>query len=946
MKSNDIIVKGARVNNLKNIDVTIPRNKFVVITGLSGSGKSSLAFDTLYAEGQRRYVESLSSYARQFLGRMSKPECDFIKGLPPAIAIEQKVNNRNSRSTVGTSTEIYDYLRLLFARIGKTYSPVSGTLVKKHTTADVINAIKQLPDGVKFALLSPIIIPEGRILHQQLEILLKGGYSRLENNGNFIPITDAIDSHNDNSKQHYRLLIDRMAAPISTDDELRLLDSVATAFYEGHDECILLIYNTDGTTSEQVFSKRFEADGITFKEPNDLMFNFNNPIGACETCEGFGSIIGIDENLVVPNKTLSIYDDAVMCWRGQVMSEWKNAFIGIASKYDFPIHRPYYQLTQQQRDLLWHGCPDFPGIDGFFEWIKGKSYSIQYRVLLARYRGKTVCPTCHGSRLKVDANYVKINGKTIGDLVHLPIDQLAQWFRDLKLSTEDTTIAKRLLTEINNRLSFLIEVGLPYLTLDRLSGTLSGGESQRINLATSLGSTLVGSIYILDEPSIGLHPRDNDRLIRVLKKLQALGNTVVVVEHDEEIMRAADYIIDMGPEAGRLGGEVVYQGTIDNLIERETRNEERETENEIPPSTISYTLKYLTGQMKIALPNHRRHWNNYIEVKGAAQNNLKGIDVKFPLGVMTVVTGVSGSGKSTLINDILYHALARHLGDSADAPGTYSSLGGDIDLVKAVEFVDQDPIGKSSRSNPAIYLKAFDEIRQLFAQQQLSKQMGYNAGFFSFNSPGGRCEECKGDGKISIDMQFMANITLTCDTCHGRRFSNNALEVTYRGKSVYDVLEMTVNQAIEFFSEEITYNEKKIVARLKPLQDVGLGYIKLGQSSSTLSGGENQRVKLASFLSGEKKNHTLFIFDEPTTGLHFHDINTLMKSFNQLIDRDNSIIIIEHNLEVIKCADHVIDLGPEGGDGGGNIVATGTPEQIIENSTSYTAKWLKKTLGR
>lgn len=949
MKGNDIIVKGARVNNLKNIDVTIPRNKFVVITGLSGSGKSSLAFDTLYAEGQRRYVESLSSYARQFLGRMTKPECDFIKGLPPAIAIEQKVNNRNSRSTVGTSTEIYDYLRLLFARIGKTYSPISGQLVKKHTTTDVINAIKQLPEGVRFALLSPIILPEGRNLSQQLDILLKGGYSRLEKDGKFISINDALEASND-ATTHYRLLIDRMASPITNDDELRLLDSIATAFYEGHDECILLIFNADGTTSEQVFSKRFEADGITFKEPNDLMFNFNNPIGACDTCEGFGSIIGIDENLVVPNKTLSVYDDAVMCWRGQVMSEWKNAFIRIASKYDFPIHRPYYQLTQQQRDLLWHGCPEFPGIDGFFEWIKSKSYSIQYRVLLARYRGKTVCPKCQGSRLKADANYVKINGKTIGDLVHLPIDQLAQWFRDLKLSTEDSTIAKRLLTEINNRLSFLIEVGLPYLTLDRLSGTLSGGESQRINLATSLGSTLVGSIYILDEPSIGLHPRDNDRLIKVLKMLQSLGNTVVVVEHDEEIMRAADYIIDMGPEAGRLGGKVVYQGTIDNLMNRGPEIEDRDynsqlsTINDKRKSPTSYTLKYLTGEMKIATPSHRRHWNSYIEVKGAAHHNLKGIDVKFPLGVMTVVTGVSGSGKSTLVNDILYRALARQLGESAEAPGTYSSLGGDIDLVKAVEFVDQDPIGKSSRSNPAIYLKAFDEIRQLFAHQQLSKQMGYNAGFFSFNSPGGRCEECKGDGKISIEMQFMANITLTCDTCHGRRFSNNALEVTYRGKSIYDVLEMTVNQAIEFFSEENTYNEKKIVNRLKPLQDVGLGYIKLGQSSSTLSGGENQRVKLASFLSGEKKNHTLFIFDEPTTGLHFHDINTLMKSFNQLIDRGNTIIIIEHNLEVIKCADHVIDLGPEGGDGGGNLVVTGTPEQVAQNTESHTAMWLRKVL--
>ena len=928
MKGNDIIVKGARVNNLKNIDVTIPRNKLVVITGLSGSGKSSLAFDTLYAEGQRRYVESLSSYARQFLGRMSKPECDFIKGLPPAIAIEQKVNNRNSRSTVGTSTEIYDYLRLLFARIGKTYSPVSGEQVKKHTTSDVIDAIKALPDGTRFALLAPIHVPSGRSRGDQLDVLLKGGYSRVEENGKFMSITNAIMIA-DEPNHSFRLLVDRLAAPISYDDELRLRDSITTAFYEGQDECIILAFNADGSTSELQFSKRFEADGITFKEPSDLMFNFNNPIGACDTCEGFGNIVGVDENLVVPNKTLSVYDDAVMCWRGQVMSEWKNAFIRLASKYDFPIHKPYYQLTKEQHDLLWHGCPEFPGIDGFFEWIKSKSYSIQYRVLMARYRGKTICPTCHGSRLKADASYVKISGKSIGDLVHMPIDELTQWFKDLKLESEDAVIAKRLLTEINNRLSFLMEVGLPYLTLDRLSGTLSGGESQRINLATSLGSTLVGSIYILDEPSIGLHPRDNDRLIHVLRMLQELGNTVVVVEHDEEIMRAADYIIDMGPEAGRLGGEVVYQGTIGNL---------KNIDN-------SFTLKYLTGEMKIALPSHRRHWNNYIEVKGAAQNNLKGIDVKFPLGVMTVVTGVSGSGKSTLVNDILFKALARQLGESADAPGTYSSLGGDIDLVKAVEFVDQDPIGKSSRSNPAIYLKAFDEIRHLFAQQQLSKQMGYNAGFFSFNSPGGRCEECKGDGKITIEMQFMANITLTCDTCHGRRFSNNALEVTYRDKSIYDVLEMTVNQAIEFFSQANTFNEKKIVARLKPLQDVGLGYIKLGQSSSTLSGGENQRVKLASFLSGEKKEHTLFIFDEPTTGLHFHDINTLMKSFNQLINRGHTIIIIEHNLDVIKCADHIIDLGPEGGVAGGSVVVTGTPEDVAKHGTSHTAQWLRKILN-
>ena len=927
-KGNQIIIKGARVNNLKNIDVNIPRNKLVVITGLSGSGKSSLAFDTLYAEGQRRYVESLSSYARQFLGRMAKPECDFIKGVPPAIAIEQKVNNRNSRSTVGTSTEIYDYLRLLFARVGKTYSPVSNEEVKKHTAADVIKAITALSDGTRFALLAPIITPPERDIKQQLDILLKGGYSRVEIDGKFLPIAQAMES-DEQTLSHCRLLVDRMVAPITTDDELRLRDSIATAFYEGQQQCSLLIFNTDGSMTEKVFSKRFEADGITFKEPDDLMFNFNNPIGACERCEGFGNVIGIDENLVVPNKTLSVYDDAVMCWRGQVMSGWKDAFIAIAAKHDFPIHRPYHKLTDEQRDLLWHGCEDFPGIDGFFEFIKSKSYSIQYRVLLARYRGKSTCPVCKGSRLKPDAAYVKIDGKTIGELVHMPIDQLAAWFKQLTLGTEETVIAKRLLQEINSRLSFLVEVGLPYLTLDRLSGTLSGGESQRINLATSLGSTLVGSVYILDEPSIGLHPRDNDRLINVLKQLRSLGNTVVVVEHDEEIMRAADYIIDMGPDAGRLGGEVVYQGTIDNL-------------KEIPNS---YTLKYLTGEMKIDIPKHRRHWNNFIEVKGAAQNNLKGIDVKFPLGVMTVVTGVSGSGKSTLVNDILYQALARHYEISAETPGTHEAITGDLDRISHVEFVDQDPIGKSSRSNPAIYLKAFDEIRHLFAEQQLARQMGYNAGFFSFNSPGGRCEECKGDGKITIEMQFMANVTLTCEACHGKRFSNNALEVLFRGKNIYDILDMTVNQAIEFFSETNTFNERKIAARLKPLQDVGLGYIKLGQSSSTLSGGENQRVKLASFLSGEKKSPTLFIFDEPTTGLHFHDINTLMKSFNQLLDRGHTLVIIEHNIDVIKCADHIIDMGPEGGNEGGTIVAQGTPEQVAKANVGHTAPWLRKTLN-
>ena len=928
MISNDIVIQGARVNNLKNVNVTIPRNKFVVITGLSGSGKSSLAFDTLYAEGQRRYVESLSSYARQFLGRMTKPDCDFIRGLPPAIAIEQKVNNRNSRSTVGTSTEIYDYLRLLFARVGKTYSPVSGQLVKKHTSADVLNKINSYPDGTRFALLTRITVPDGRDFATELDVLQKGGYSRLECGGRFVPITQVMQDPAAKSGD-YRLLIDRMSVTHDKADEMRLLDSLQTAFYEGNGECILQMHIDGGAVEEHQFSKSFEADGIKFQEPNDLMFNFNNPIGACPTCEGFGKVMGIDESLVIPNKTLSVYDDAVMCWRGQVMSEWKNALIRVAEANKFPIHRPYYKLTQAQKDFLWHGNATFGGIDGFFDFVKSKSYNIQYRVMLARYRGKTVCPTCHGSRLKPEAGYVKVGGKSIGELVQMPVSELRQWFGQLKLDDTDQTVAKRVLTEIANRLDYMVEVGLGYLTLDRLSSTLSGGESQRINLATSLGSSLVGSIYILDEPSIGLHSRDTDRLIKVLRMLQQLGNTVVVVEHDEDIIRAADYLIDIGPEAGRLGGQVVYQGKV----------------NALSHATQSYTLKYLTGELKIPVPTSRRKSSSYIEVKGAAENNLKGVDVKFPLGVMTAVTGVSGSGKSTLVTGILYRALARHFGDSCDTPGTYASLEGDLQQLSGVEFVDQNPIGKSSRSNPATYIKAFDEIRKLFAEQQLSKQMGYKAGYFSFNAPGGRCEECKGEGKITIEMQFMADITLTCDACHGKRFSKSALEVTYRGKNIYDVLDMTVNQAIEFFSASNTFNEKKIVNRLKPLQDVGLGYIKLGQSSSTLSGGENQRVKLASFLSGDRKQHTMFIFDEPTTGLHMHDINTLMRSLDRLVQHGHTLVVIEHNLDVIKCADHVIDLGPEGGDRGGNVVATGTPEEVAACPESYTGQYLKAKLG-
>ena len=926
MAENEIIAKGVRVNNLKNIDVSIPRNKFVVITGLSGSGKSSLAFDTLYAEGQRRYVESLSSYARQFLGKMAKPECDFIKGLPPAIAIEQKVNTRNSRSTVGTSTEIYDYLRMLFARIGKTISPVSGEVVKRHTPEDVITAIHSYPAGTRLAILTPIVVPDGRSLSQHLEVLAKEGYSRLERDGSFLQIADVIGNA-DACSATYNLLVDRLAVSDSTDDDGRIFDSVETAFFEGHDECLLKLWTPDGI-DELHFSKRFEADGIEFKEPTDLMFNFNNPIGACPCCEGFGKVIGIDESLVVPDKSLSVYDGAVYCWRGEKMGEWKREFIHVAATCDFPIHKPYFQLTEAQKELLWHGNKQFPGIDGFFKYIESKAYNIPYRVLLARYRGKTVCPECHGSRLKREASFVKINGCSITDIVKMPIKSLTEWFNNLQLTETDAKVAKRLLVEIRSRLNFMNEVGLGYLTLDRLSSTLSGGESQRINLATSLGSSLVGSMYILDEPSIGLHSRDTSRLIGVLKSLRDLGNTVIVVEHDEDIMRQADYLIDIGPEAGRHGGEVIYQGDVASLAK----------------ATSSYTLQYLNGEREIPLPPFRRKWTNYIEIVGAAANNLKQVTARFPLGILTVVTGVSGSGKSTLVKDTLYRALMRHFGESADAPGVHRLMRGDIDSISKVEFVDQSPIGKSTRSNPATYLKAFDEIRRLYSEQQLSVQMDYTPGFFSFNSPGGRCEECKGEGTITIEMQFMADITLPCECCHGKRYSKNALEVLYRGKNISDVLDMTVNQAIEFFSEEKGSIETKIVSRLKPLQDVGLGYIKLGQSSSTLSGGENQRVKLAYYLTGEKHSPTLFIFDEPTTGLHFHDINTLMKSFNQLIDNGHSIIIIEHNMDVIKCADYIIDMGPDGGDAGGEVVACGTPEEVAACDASITGHYLRSKL--
>lgn len=928
MAERNILVKGARVNNLKNIDIEIPRNKLVVITGLSGSGKSSLAFDTLYAEGQRRYVESLSAYARQFLGKMAKPETDFIKGLPPAIAIEQKVNTRNPRSTVGTSTEIYDYIRLLFGRVGKTYSPVTGELVKKHTVEDVIAVARSYPEGTRMAVITPVTLPEKRRFRTQLEVLLKGGYSRLVKDGEFIDIEHLLaDDSLPETASGYDLLVDRLSVAYEGDELSRLADSVETAFFEGHDEMSLLVWGTDGLHRHD-FSKRFEADGIVFREPSELMFNFNNPYGACPRCEGFGRVIGIDPNLVVPDPSLSVYDDAVMCWRGDKMSEWKRELIHLAPHIGFPIHRPYCDLTQAELDVLWHGNGRFKGIDGFFKMVEENQYKIQYRVMLARYRGKTRCPECNGSRLRKESEYVKVGGATISELVKMPVTDLKEWFAALKLDDNDKLVSSRLLVEINNRIGFLCDVGLGYLTLDRLSSTLSGGESQRINLATSLGSSLVGSLYILDEPSIGLHSRDTMKLIGVLRKLQQLGNTVVVVEHDEEIMRAADYLIDVGPEAGRHGGEIIYQGDVDKLM----------------TATDSYTVRYLNGELSIPVPARRRKWRDYIEVTGAREHNLKNIDVKFPLGVMTVVTGVSGSGKSTLVRDILYRAMVRHLGNPCDAPGLHRALGGDLNRISAVEFVDQNPIGKSSRSNPATYLKAFDEVRRLFSEQQGAKQMGFTPGYFSFNAEGGRCEECKGEGTITIEMQFMADIVIPCEACHGQRFKSDVLEITYNGKNINDVLNMTVNQAVEFFGESSDSICREIVRRLKPLQDVGLGYIKLGQSSSTLSGGENQRVKLAYFLAQEKPEPTMFIFDEPTTGLHFHDINTLMDSFNRLIAQGHTVIIIEHNLDVVKCADHVIDIGPEGGELGGNIVAAGTPEEIMACDASYTGHFLKEKL--
>ena len=932
--SSNIQIKGARVNNLRNVDVEFPRNRFTVVTGLSGSGKSSLAFDTLYAEGQRRYVESLSAYARQFLGRMHKPECDYIRGLPPAIAIEQKVNTRNPRSTVGTSTEIYDYMRLLFGRVGRTYSPVTGKEVRREGVGDVVAAVQALPGGTRIAVAAPVTMPEKRRFVTQLDVYQKAGYSRMvDADGNFEEIEDLLTSVDPESTDAggRMLLVDRMTSASDEDTLARLADSAETAFFEGHDALELLVWKKPGKPVRRSFSTRFEADGITFAEPSDQMFNFNNPYGACPRCEGFGKIMGIAESRVIPNPSLSVYDDAVMCWRGPKMSEFKREFIHAAGQVGFPVHRPYHDLTQEQKDMLWHGVPGSKGIDGFFEFIGTQQHKIQYRVMLANYRGKTTCPDCHGSRLRPETSYVRVGDKSIGELVTMPVADLLQWFSDLRLDEHDARIAQRLLVEIRSRLTFLVNVGLGYLTLDRLSNSLSGGESQRINLATSLGSSLVGSLYILDEPSIGLHSRDTEKLVGVLRSLQKIGNTVVVVEHDEDIMRHADYIVDVGKDAGSLGGTIVYQGPYSGLAEAKN----------------SHTADFLTGRDGIAVPTSRRKSRSYIDVKGAREHNLKDIDVRIPLGVLNVVTGVSGSGKSTLVRDILWRSLARHFGQPADAPGKFDGIGGDLSALGNVEFVDQNPIGKSSRSNPATYIKAYDEIRKLFADTQLSRQMGFTPAYFSFNTDGGRCDECKGEGTITIEMQFMSDITVECEACHGKRFKPEVLEVTYRGKNINDILDMTVDDAIAFFSaDKDNATARRVAERLKPLAEVGLGYVRLGQSSSTLSGGENQRVKLASFLGGAHTEPTMFIFDEPTTGLHLHDIKTLLKAFDRLIAEGHTVVVIEHNLDVIKCADNVIDIGPEGGERGGTLVATGTPEQIVAKGEGYTARYLSPKLKK
>lgn len=925
-----IRIEGARVHNLKNVTVEIPRNRLVVITGLSGSGKSSLAFDTLYAEGQRRYVESLSSYARQFLGRLDKPEVDHIRGISPAIAIDQKVSVRSSRSTVGTSTEIYDYLKLLFARAGKTYSPVSGKEVKRETSADVRELAMSLDEGTRIYVLAPLLPRKDRSLERQLEILSQQGYTRVQHKKELYRIGE-IPSDLLRTAKDWNILIDRLVVQKNDDEFLaRLSDSAESAFFEGLGTCIVQLSDEPGTSWK--FTNRFELDGMVFEEPGVNFFSFNNPVGACKRCEGFGSVIGIDESLVIPDKSLSVYQDAVTCWKGDVMSEWKAQFIVKAGKKGFPIHRPYSELSTQEKELLWKGDSQVEGIDDFFAYLEQKSYKIQYRVMLSRYRGKTLCPDCRGTRLRKDASYVKIGGKSIIDLVLMPVSSLREFFADLKLDKHQQEIAKRILTEINSRLRYLDDVGLGYLTLNRLSNTLSGGESQRINLATSLGSSLVGSMYILDEPSIGLHPRDTQRLIGVLRSLQKLGNTVIVVEHSEEIMRAADYIIDLGPLAGTQGGEIVFTGTF----------------NELPKGKNSLTAAYLTGKMEVPVPRARRKWKDRLILKGLREHNLKNLTVNVPLRVLTAVTGVSGSGKSTLVSDILYPALRRHLGEYSEKTAEFDKLEGDLKTVGAVEFVDQNPIGRSSRSNPVSYLKAFDEIRQLLANQQIAMSRGYKAGHFSFNVAGGRCDNCEGEGEVSIEMQFMADIRLQCEVCKGRKFKEEILEVNYREKNVYDILELTVDDAIGFFSgDEKNTLAKKVVHKLNALREVGLGYVKLGQSSSTLSGGEAQRIKLASFLTaGSNQRHTVFIFDEPTTGLHFHDVNKLMDAFNALISSGHTVIVIEHDMDVIKCADWVIDLGPEGGEAGGHLVFSGTPEELCREKNSYTGRYLREKLKK
>ena len=920
----NIIIKGAHLHNLKNIDVVIPRNKMVVVTGLSGSGKSSLAFDTLYAEGQRRYVESLSSYARQFLGRINKPKVDYIKGIAPAVAIEQKVNTTNARSTVGTSTEIYDYLKLLYARIGKTFSPISGNEVKKHTVTDVIDTIKTFDEESKWLLLAPLYDLEGRTIIDQLKIALQQGFARLFYKGETKRIDEFVEEK-ENSKLNVndiQLIIDRLVIRHEEDFYNRLSDAIDTAFFEG--KGVLYLYEL-GTGSRLEFNNKFELDGITFLEPNVHLFSFNNPYGACPKCDGYGTTIGIDKDLVVPNTALSVYENAIYPWRGESMSYFRDLLVNNSHKFDFPIHKPFFELTESQQQLIWEGNKFFTGLNDFFKDLESNSYKIQNRVMLSRYRGKTVCDVCNGKRLRTEANYVKVADKTISDLVDLPINELRDFFKTIDLNEYESKVAQRLLLEINNRLQFLNDVGLDYLTINRKSATLSGGESQRINLATSLGSSLVGSMYILDEPSIGLHSRDSEKLITVLKNLRNLGNTVIIVEHDEDVMKAADEIIDIGPEAGSLGGELVAQGTYDEILKANT-----------------LTGKYLSGNLEIEVPKKRRAVKNFIEIKGARENNLKNIDVVFPLDCLTMVTGVSGSGKSTLVKKILYPVIEKQLTGTGDKPGQFNELGGSFSHLKHVEFVDQNPIGKSSRSNPVSYIKAYDDIRDLFSKQQLSKIRNYQPKHFSFNVEGGRCEICKGDGTVTIEMQFMADVHLECEACKGKRFKREILEVQFEGKSIFDILNMTVDDAVAFFVE---HKQEKIVQKIQPLQDVGLGYVTLGQSSSTLSGGEAQRVKLATFLGkGVVKERTLFIFDEPTTGLHFHDIQKLLASFNALIEKGHSIIVIEHNLDMIKCADYIIDIGPDGGKNGGMVVATGTPEEVAKNKKSVTGKYLKDKL--